>query len=254
MPRTGNHWGLACAVLAAGQLLIAPAFADQARVAVAANFTEAARDIGKAFTAATGHRAVFSFASTGQIYVQISQGAPFDVFLAADRKRPQMAVEKGFGVADSSFTYALGGLALYSTDARLVTGPATLATGRFTKLAIANPATAPYGAAALEVLKKLNLVERLSAKIVRGNNIAQTFQFVSTGNAELGFVALSQIAQRSGGSRWIVPPQYHAPIAQDVVLLKRGANNAAAKAFLAFLKAEQTQRILATFGYRAREP
>ncbi|MCC2096015.1 MAG: molybdate ABC transporter substrate-binding protein [Hyphomicrobiales bacterium] len=231
---------------------VAPAHADQARIAVAANFTEAARKIGTSFTSATGHQAIFSFASTGQIYVQISQGAPFDVFLAADRKRPRLIIEKGFGVAGSSFTYALGGLALYSTDAKLVTGADVLSSGKFTKLAIANPATAPYGAAAVEVLKKLKLMEKLSPTIVRGNNIAQTYQFVATGNAQLGFVALSQIAGRAGGSRWIVPETFHTSIAQDAVLLKRGENNPAAKAFLTYLKGPETRRVLAAFGYRTQ--
>ena len=228
-----------------------PAAAAETRVAVAANFTAAAKSIGKAFTTASGHKPRFSFGSTGQLYAQISQGAPFDIFLAADVQRPQMAIQQGHGVTGTAFTYAIGTLALYSRDAKIVVGPQTLTHAAFSRLAMANPATAPYGAAAMDVLDTLVLSKALASKIVRGNNIAQAFQFVETGNAELGFVALAQINGRPGGSRWIVPAAMHRPIAQAAVLLQRGADNPAARAFLEFLKSGEGRAIIARLGYRA---
>ena len=228
---------------------LAPAEAGEASVAVAANFTEAAKEIGKLFEAETGHRAVFSFGSTGQLYTQISQGAPFEVFLAADATRPAKALAEGLAVAGSGFTYATGRIVLYSRDAGLVQGPETLETAGFAKLAIANPATAPYGAAAVETLRALGLYDALAPRLVRGQNIVQTYQFVETGNAELGFVALSQLAGHDGGSRWLVPAALYAPIAQDAVLLERGAGNAAARAFLAFLKGPAAGAVKRKYGY-----
>jgi molybdate transport system substrate-binding protein len=227
------------------------AMAGEVKVAVAANFTEAAKEIGAAFEQSTGHKAVFSFGSTGQLYTQISQDAPFELFLSADQERPKKTVEDGLAVADSLFTYATGRIVLFSTDSALVKGEATLKDGSFTKIAIANPVTAPYGAAAVEVMKKLGLYEALEAKLVRGNNIGQTFQFVDTGNAELGFIALSQIVGKEGGSRWVVPEEFHTPIAQDAVLLKKGAENEAARAFLTFLKGAEARKVIAKYGYGA---
>lgn len=223
--------------------------AAEVRVAVAANFTEAAQAIGKIFARDTGHHLLFSFGSTGQLATQISQAAPFDAFLAADQARPRAAVEQGLAIPGSDFTYALGKLALYSATTGLTLGPQTLKDGQFAKLAIANPVTAPYGAAAIAVLKQLGLEAKLAGKLVRGNNVAQTFQFVTTGNADLGFVALAQIARRKEGSRWIVPQSQYQPIAQDAVLLKRGAANPAAKAFLTFLRGETGQKLITSFGY-----
>ena len=181
------------------------AYAGETNVAVAANFTDAAKEIAAAFKAKTGHQAVLSFGSSGQLYTQITQDAPFQILLSADDERPKRLVADGLAVADSRFTYAIGKLVLWSKTKDYVKGEETLKAGAFAKLAIANPTAAPYGAAAIETLKALKLYEALQPKIVQGNNIAQTFQFVDTGNAELGFVALSQLAGEPAGSRWVVP-------------------------------------------------
>jgi molybdate transport system substrate-binding protein len=239
------------ALVAAVHALFAavPAVAAEIRVAVAANFVEPVKEIGALFTKATGHQAVFSSGATGQLYTQITQDAPFEVFLAADQATPQQAIDEGFAVAGTRFTYATGRLALFSKDPALVKGEAALTEGRFAKLAIANPATAPYGAAAVEAMKALGVHDALAPKLVQGNNIAQTYQFVETGNAELGFVALSQIVRHAEGSRWLVPDSLHAPIAQDAVLLKRGADSEAARAFLAFFKGPEGRAVVEKFGY-----
>jgi molybdate transport system substrate-binding protein len=227
----------------------AQAAAGQASVAVAANFTDAAKEIAAAFEKLTGHRAVLSFGSSGQLYTQITQHAPFEVFLSADDERPKLALSDGYAVADSRFTYAIGRIVLWSKDAKLVTGPETLKQPTFRKIAIANPAAAPYGIAAIEAMKALGVYEPLQAKIVQGNSIAQTYQFIDTGNAELGFVALAQVISRTEGSRWLVPEDLYTPIRQDAVLLKTGQNNEATKAFLAFLKGPEAIHIIQTFGY-----
>ena len=237
------------AILAIVQLTACPAIPAMARIAVAANFREAAREIGAAFAAATGHHVEFSFGSTGQLFVQIAQGAPFDAFLAADQDRAERAIEDGLGVRGSRFTYATGTIVLFSIDDKLVAGPETLHRGQFGKLAIADPASAPYGAAAIETLRALDSLNGLKSRIVWGLNIAQTYQFVHSGNAELGFVALAQIARHAHGSRWIVPQSLHGPIAQDAVLLRRGANNDAAKAFLAFLRGPEASKVRKKYGY-----
>lgn len=243
---------LPAAVLAIGMTGPAlPADAGEVKVAVAANFTDAAKEIGTAFAAASGHKPVFSFGSSGQLYTQIIQDAPFEVFLSADQERPRQAVDDGLAVADSRFTYATGRLVLFSIDPGLVKGEATLRGGGYTKIAIANPATAPYGAAAVETMKRLGVYAALAARIVQGNNIAQTYQFVDTANAELGFVALSQVAGREVGSRWIVPESLHSVIAQDAVLLRKGAGNEAAVAFVAFLKGPEARKVKERYGYGA---
>lgn len=226
-----------------------PALAAETNVAVAANFTEAAKEIATAFEARTGHTAVLSFGSTGQLYTQIGQGAPFAVFLAADDERPQKAVDEGLAVSGTVFPYAIGQLVLWSKDADAVKGEGTLKAGAFEKIAIANPKTAPYGAAAVETMKALGVYDALEPKLVQGNNIAQTFQFVDTGNAEVGFVAMSQVAAKTEGSRWAVPATLHAPIRQDAVLLKQGADDEAAKAFLEFLKGPEAAAVIRKFGY-----
>ncbi|MCB1488369.1 MAG: molybdate ABC transporter substrate-binding protein [Bauldia sp.] len=243
-----RHWASAIAV-ALAVASCGAARADDVNVAVAANFTDAANEIGALFAEKTGHKAVFSFGSTGQLYTQINQGAPFAVFLAADQARPAKAVEEGFGVAGSVFTYATGKIVLYSTDPELVKGEDTLKTAGFEKIAIANPETAPYGTAAVEAMKALGVYDALAAKIVQGTNIAQTFQFVETGNAEIGFVALSQVATSEAGSRWIVPDELYSPIAQDAVLLKGGDGNEAATAFIAFLKGPEANAVKEKYGY-----
>ena len=249
--RAGRRGRLAAGVVA---LLLAwagsgVAHGDEVRAAVAANFSAAAQEIGALFAAATGHTARFSFGSSGQLYAQITQGAPFDVYLAADRRYPRRILSEGHGVPDSGFTYAVGRLALFSAEAVRVDGSASLERGDFTRLAIANPALAPYGAAAVEVLAALGLAERLDSRLVYGNNVAQTYQFVVTGAAELGFVALAQVITHERGSRWVVPRELHAAIAQDAVLLQRGAGSEAALAFLAFLRGPAAAAVKARYGY-----
>lgn len=225
--------------------------AEETRVAVAANFTGAANEIGTRFEKATGYKVLFSFGSTGQLFAQITQGAPFDVYLAADQARPARAIDEGYAVPGTRFTYATGRIVLFSENPHLVRGKATLRTGKFTRLAIANPVTAPYGAAAVQVMKTLGLYDALRSKLVEGENIAQTYQFVKTGNAEVGFVALSQVANSKEGSRWIVPGHLYAPISQDAVLLKRGADNPAARAFVEFLGGPQAREVKRRYGYGA---
>ena len=244
---------LLAATLAAG-LVSSAASAAEVRVAVAANFTAAAREIVALFHDATDHRAILSFGSTGQLFTQISQGAPFEVLLAADQARPARAEAQGLAVAGSRFTYATGRIVLYSTDPALVTGPETLREGDFTRLAIANPVTAPYGAAAVEGMKALGVYEAVADRIVQGNNIAQTYQFVATGNAEVGIVALSQVAGHAWGSRWLVPEDLHSPVSQDAVLLASAADNAAARAFLAFLRGPAAAAVKARYGYGTGDP
>lgn len=237
-------------LLATAAMLAAPyAHAAQTVVAVAANFTEPATEIAALFAEATGHTAVLSFGATGQFYTQISQGAPFEVFLAADDIRPTQAVEEGFGVEGTVFTYAIGQLVLWSADPDLITGEETLTGGDFNNLSIANPETAPYGLAAIQTLESLDLLEEVQPKIVQGTSISQALQFIDTGNAELGFVALSQVIANETGSRWIVPAEYHAPIRQDAVLLETGADNEAAIAFLEFLQGPEAVEVIERFGY-----
>lgn len=240
-----SRLGLAI-VLAATFPLAGAAPAQDARIAVAANFTAAAEELGAAFAQETGEEVAFSFGATGQLYAQITQGAPFDAFLSADAATTARLVDEGFGVDGSRFTYAVGQLVLYSADPERVTGPESLQEP-FTRLAIAEPAAAPYGAAAVEVIEALRLTGALAGRLVVGQNISQTFQFVATGNAELGFVARSQVIGREGGSRWVVDPELYAPITQDAVLLD--ADNSAAAAFLEFLGSEPARAIIARYGY-----
>lgn len=236
-------------------ILVAPTWSEaaQVRVAVAANFMAPAKEIAAAFEKAAGHKTVLSFGATGQFYAQITQGAPFEILISADTATPAKAITEGHAVPGTAFTYAIGKLVLYSKIKDLIQGEATLRQGAFTKIAIANPATAPYGAAAVEVMTALGVHDALRPKIVQGNNIAQTFQFVETGNAEVGFVALSQVALTSGGSRWVVPAGLHTPISQDVVLLKAGAENPAAKAFMGYLAGPEARRVIETYGYGVTE-
>ena len=238
-------WMLALVVLAAGS----SARAAQTSVAVAANFTEAAKEIAAAFKQKTGDEAVLSFGASGPFYTQITQGAPFEIMLSADDERPRKLMEDGLAVASSRFTYAIGKLVLWSRDAGLVKDADTLKAGRFSKLAIAAPAAAPYGAAAVETLKALQIYDAVAPKIVQGNSIAQAFQFIDTGNAELGFVALAQLVGHDGGSRWVVPPSLYSPIRQDAVLLKKGEANPAATGFMAFLHGPEATAIITRYGY-----
>ncbi len=242
---------LCLAALAA--LVASPALAAETHVAVAANFSEPAREIAARFEKATGHKAVLAVGSSGAFFTQITQGAPFEVFLSADAERPARAENEGYTVAGTRFTYAIGRLVLYSTTPGLIDGRgAVLRSGKFEKIAIADPRTAPYGVAAIEAMKKLGAYHALKAKIVTGSSIAQAYQFTSTGNAQLGFVALSQLISVSGGSRWLVPPRLHSPIDQQAVLLKTGENNPAARAFIKFLKGRTALAIIRRYGYATR--
>ena len=243
---------LACSVSIADAEQTAPtvaAAANAAQVVVAANFTAPVKEIAALFKQKTGQDAVLSFGSSGQIYTQIQQDAPFQVFLSADARRPKEAVEAGLAVAGSRFTYAVGKLVLWSKSLDLAKGEDVLKANAFSKISIANPTAAPYGAAAVETMKALGLYDSLQAKIVQGNSIAQAYQFIDTGNAELGFVALSQLAKVTAGSRWVVPQSLYKPILQDAVLLKKGDDSAPARAFLAFLKTPEARAIIEKYGY-----
>jgi molybdate transport system substrate-binding protein len=228
--------------------------AEEVQVAVAANFTAPMKIIAAEFEKATGHKAQLSFGATGMFYAQIRNGAPFQVFLSADDDTPAKLEQEGMTVAGSRFTYAGGTLVLWSPKAGFVDDKgAVLARGGFTHLSIANPKLAPYGAAALETLDKLGLTSTLQAKLVQGTNIAQTHQFVISGNAELGFLALSQVMKDgriSEGSAWIVPENMHKPIRQDAVLLNSGSKNIAAAALLKFLREPAAVAIIKAYGYR----
>lgn len=234
-------------------LCASAALAGETQVAVAANFAAPAKEIAAAFQRATGHKAVLSFGASGAFYTQVIHGAPYELFLSADAERPRKAEQDGFAVRGTRFTYAVGRITLYSARAGLVdANGAVLKRGRFERIAIADPATAPYGVAAVQVLQKLGVYAAVRPRIVRGSSIAQTYQFVATGAADMGFVAQSQLVGVSGGSRWIVPAGLHAPIAQQAVLLKKGAANPAAQAFLAFLRSRQAVAIIHRFGYETR--
>jgi molybdate transport system substrate-binding protein len=222
--------------------------AESTNVAVAANFTAAAKDIEKAFKTSTGHDVVLSFGSTGKLYAQIINGAPFDAFLAADAARPSKLETDTQAVAGTRFTYAYGQIVLWSAKQNVDVHNLLLA-GDYNKLAIANPKTAPYGAAALQALEKLNFMEKAQEKLVQGDSIAQTHQFVSTGAADLGFIAMAQLAQDGSGSKWIVPSDLYDPIAQQAILLNKGANNVATVAFLDFLKSPEALTIIKSYGY-----
>ena len=224
--------------------------ADEALVAVAANFAEPLAEVERAFEEQKPHELRVAVGSTGKLYAQILHGAPFDILLAADQERPELLEVAGLTVPGSRHTYATGRLTLWSADPERIQGdiPALLAAGNFRRLAIANPALAPYGAAAREVLQEFGLYEAIREKIVTAENIGQTYAMVATGNAEMGFVAASGL-RTSGGSRWDVPADRHAPIRQDAVLLARAANNIAAREFIDFLRGERARAIISGFGY-----
>lgn len=227
----------------------ATAQAGEVYVAVAANFTEPAKEIAEAFEKATGHRATLSFGATGQLYAQITQDAPFGVFLAADDAAPRKAEADGLAVAGSRFAYAVGALVLWTKDPARPVGEAALRAGDFDKLAIANPKTAPYGAAAVEALRRLGLSQTLEAKLVQGANISQTLQFADSGAAAYAFVALSQVIKKGDGAFWRVPDALHDPIRQDAVLLKKAAADPAAQAFYGFLKSPEAAKVIEAYGY-----
>lgn len=230
-----------------------PAQAGETQVAVAANFTEPAKEIAAAFQKETGHSAVLTFGSSGAFYTQLSHGAPFEVFLSADAERPIKAEQDGLAVPGSRFTYAIGRLVLYSVTPGLIDAKGVvLKRGTFAHIAIADPVTAPYGVAAVRVMQKLGVYPALMPRLVKGSSIAQAYQFVATGAAELGFVAASQVIAVPGGSRWAVPKTLHAPIDQQAVLLKIGAKNPAAVSFVRFLQTPSVRAIVRRYGYETR--
>lgn len=239
---------LACLLAGAG-----PAPADEVTAAVAANFTAAAKQIAARFEAATGHTMKASFGSSGKLYAQIENGAPFQVFLSADAARPETMEGNGLGLPGTRFTYARGKVVLWSSaPGKVDAEAAVLRNGDFARLAIANPKTAPYGLAAEQVLERMGILDAVRPKLVRGDSIAQALQFVATGNAQLGFVALSQVkALETGkeGSRWVVPQSMYAPIDQQAILVKGAQDSDAAKAFLAFLKGDEARAVIEGFGY-----
>jgi len=231
----------------------AAAQANDVQVAVAANFTAPMQKIAAEFAKDTGHKAVLAFGATGKFYAQIVNGAPFEVLLAADDATPARLETEHRTVPGTRFTYAIGKLALWSAKEGVVDNQGqVLKTGDYAHLAIANPKTAPYGAAAIETLAKLNLLDRVQGKLVQGENIAQAYQFVSTGNAPLGFVALAQVyrdGRFTSGSGWIVPATLHAPIRQDAVILATGSANPAAQALEAYLKSDKARGLIRSYGY-----
>ncbi|WP_276487759.1 molybdate ABC transporter substrate-binding protein [Ectopseudomonas mendocina] len=241
-------------LLALGLLFTSDVMADEVKVAVAANFTAPFQALAPAFEKATGHKLVASFGATGQFYAQINNGAPFDVLLSADDTTPARLESENATASGSRFTYAIGSLVLWSADASYLDGTdAALKAGQFRHLAVANPKAAPYGLAAAQVLDRLGLSEAVKAKLVEGQNITQAHQFVSTANAELGFVALSQVyrdGKLGSGSAWIVPQALYDPIRQDAVILRQGANNPAATALVEYLKGAEAARVIESFGYK----
>ncbi len=228
--------------------------ADAVDVAVASNFAGAIKQIAEHFTRDTGHTLNVATGASGKFYVQIQNGAPFAVLLSADDVIPAKLEQEGLAVAGSHYTYALGRLVLWSTKPGLVDTNGEVLKGKhFSHLALANPKVAPYGAAALAVLKGMGLLEALRPKYVLGENIAQTRQFIESGNAELGFVALSQVEENgqptAGGSYWKISPNLYPPIRQDAVLLEKGRQQPAARMFLDYLKGDQARTIIQALGY-----
>ena len=240
-------------LLLASLLLSQSAGAEEVQLAVAANFTAPMQKIAAEFEKDSGHKARLMFGATGKFYAQISNGAPFEVLLSADDETPARLERDGLAVAGSRFTYATGRLVLWSAREGYVDDKGdVLKKGDFRHLSIANPKTAPYGAAAIQTLSKLGLLPALEPRFVQGENIAQTHSFIVSGNAELGFIALSQVfrdGRLGSGSAWIVPANLHEPIRQDAVLLAKGQSNPAAAALLKYLKGDKARSIIKSFGY-----
>lgn len=240
-------------VLLAGLTFAASALAESVQVAVAANFTAPFKAIAAEFEKDTGHRLVAAFGATGQLYAQINHGAPFEVFFSADQSTPAKLESAGLSVPGSRFIYAIGGLVLWSAQEGYVDDQGdVLRQNQFQHLALANPQAAPYGLAATQVLNKLELREALQSKLVEGQSITQALQFVSTGNAELGFVARSQVYKNgriTSGSAWQVPDELYEPIKQDALILKKGEHNRAANALITYLHGPKAAAILTAYGY-----
>ncbi|KFI08328.1 molybdate ABC transporter substrate-binding protein [Massilia sp. BSC265] len=230
-----------------------PACAAEVHVAVASNFSAPMKEIAAAFEKKSGHKTILAFGATGKFYAQVRNGAPYGLLVSADAATPARLVSEGLAVPGTAFTYATGRLVLWSAQSSFVDGQgAVLRNGAFAHLAIANPRTAPYGAAAVGALEKLRLLGGLKNKLVQGENIAQTYQFVKTGNAALGFVAMSDVYRGGkfvGGSAWVVPADLHAPIRQDAVVLARGASNPAARELAAYLQSDEVRQIIRFYGY-----
>ena len=241
--------------LVLGVASAAAAAAAEVSIAVASNFSAPMQAIARAFEKDTGHKAVMAFGSTGSFHAQVLNGAPFQVLLAADATTPAQLEKAALAVQDSRFIYATGRLVLWSKQAAMVDDQgAVLRNSAFRKLAVANPKLAPFGAAALETLTSLGLLAQVRDRLVEGQNIAQTHQFVSTGNAELGFVALSQVyanGRIAEGSGWLVPANLHRPITQEAVLLNAGRDKPAAAALMAYLKGDRARGIMRAFGYES---
>lgn len=233
--------------------LVHAAWAAEVQVAVAANFTAPMQTLAQLFEQQTGHRVVASYGSTGKLATQIRNGAPFEVFLAADDETPARLERSTHAVTGSRFTYAVGRLVLWSRDPGRVDGKGeVLRSDGFERLAIADPRLAPYGAAAVQTLRSLGLYDRLQPRLVTGENITQAHQFVATGNAQLGFVALSQVevdGRIAEGSAWVVPARLHEPVEQQAVLLTQGRDNPAARALLGFLRSEPARAVIRGYGY-----
>lgn len=231
---------------------VTPAFAEPVLVAVAANFLPPFREVALEFEKTTGHTLRVVSGSSGNFYTQIQNGAPFDVFFSADNERPKKLEDEGLGVKDTRFTYAIGRIVLWSANADLIKGEETLRAKNFKRLAIANPKNAPYGVAAMQALQKLELWDHLQPQIVMGESIGQTMGFIESGNAQVGFVALSQVMDpkvKGKGSHWHVPTHLHEPIQQDVILLTKGKENPAAKDLLQFIGGPQAKAIIERYGY-----
>ena len=229
---------------------------EAVHVAVASNFLNPLKEIAKRYKQDTGNTLILISASTGKLYAQARHGAPFDILLAADAKRPALLEQEGVGVMGTRFTYAVGALVLWSSDAEKVRGVESLKQMAKGKLAIANPKTAPYGKAAQQTLEQLGIWQKLRPFLVRGENISQTLQFVATGNAGLGFVAKSQVKDprfKFKGSRWEVPSSLYDPVSQQAILLKPGHANSAAKQFLQYLRGPAAKKIILSYGYRFLE-
>lgn len=238
--------------LLSATLACTAARAGEVQVAVASNFTAPMQKIAAEFEKDTGHKVIPSFGSTGKFYAQIKNGAPFEVLLAADYETPVKMEKEGSAVAGSHFTYAIGKLVLWSPKPGYVDNKGeVLTSGSFQHLALANPKLAPYGAAAIEMLTKTGLLPKVQDKLVQAENIAQTYQFVSTGNAELGFVALSQVLKdgKVEGSYWLVTPSLYTQIRQDAVVLEKGKDKPAASALMKYLKGDKAKAIIKRFGY-----
>ena len=230
-----------------------PCHTAEVSVAVAANFAAPMQRIAAAFEQETGHKAVLSFGSSGNLYAQIRHGAPFEILLSADSQTPEKLESEGMGLAGTRFTYAIGTLVLWSKQPGLVDEKGEiLRSGKLERLAIANPKLAPYGVAAMQTLAQLGVLSSVQPKLVLGENISQAYQFVASENAPLGLVALSQVmleGRIAQGSAWIVPAKLHAPIAQDAILLVKGRDNPVATALLRYLRSEKAKAIMRSYGY-----